>query len=158
MTDSTPPVRLATPDHYTDVARCMAAFRDFLGDTQPTNDQLTAGAYHALTTNQAEYIIAGDPAHSYIQLRYIWSAWHLKDICWIEDVYVDQHHRGQGIGKAMMNHAIQRATDRGCHRLQLDANENNKPATALYQSNGFTHHNNSWNNGRDLYWTKQLPN
>ena len=134
----------------------MAAFRDFLGDTEPSDQQLAVGAYHALANDLAEFVVVGAPAHSYAQLRYIWSAWHLAEICWIEDVYVSGAHRSRGLGQTLMEYVIEHARQRGCHRLQLDANERNEPGTRLYQRSGFTHTNDWWNGGRDLYWTKSL--
>ena len=134
----------------------MAAFRDFLGDEEPSTEQLAVGAYHALANGLAEFVVVGDPIDSYVQLRYIWSAWHLKDVCWVEDVYVAGSQRGKGVGRALMAFAEDRARTRGCERLQLDANERNEAGTHLYESAGFTSTNTWWDGGRDLYWRKAL--
>ncbi|MEM7341862.1 MAG: GNAT family N-acetyltransferase [Actinomycetota bacterium] len=156
MDDDSPAVRVAEVSDYADVARCMAAFRDFLGDDTPTESQLAVGAYHALANDLAEYLLVGEPAHSYVQLRYVWSAWHLKDLCWVEDVFVDARHRGKGVGYVLMQAAIDRASQRGCHRLQLDANERNEAGAALYANIGFTHTSAWWDGGKDLYWVLSL--
>lgn len=134
----------------------MAAFRDFLGDSTPTTDQLIEGARRALEGELAEFVVVGNPAHSYVQLRYIWSAWHLAEVCWVEDVFVSEEVRGRGVGRLLMDYVVQHAGDRGCVRLQLDANEANAPGTRLYQAIGFTNENPWWNNGRDLYWVRRL--
>ena len=146
--------RLATVDDYEQVADCMGAFRDFLGDSEPATARLAVGAYHALAEGLAEYVIIGDPAHSYAQLRYIWSAWHLADLCWIEDVFISESYRGRGLGRTLMQFIENRARARGCHRLQLDANERNEPGTRLYEASGMTCTSSWWDGGRDLYWTK----
>ena len=134
----------------------MSAFRDFLGDDEPSTEQLTAGARHALDNNLAEFIVIGEPAHSYVQLRYIWSAWHLTEVCWVEDVYVSSDHRGQRLGRRLMDFAIDRAEQRNCARLQLDANEGNEAGSALYRSLGFACANSWWDGQKDLYWQKSL--
>lgn len=134
----------------------MAAFRDFLGDDEPNNEQLATGAQRALKDKLADFIIVGHPAHSYAQLRYIWSAWHLAEVCWVEDVFVSAAHRGQGIGHRLMQFVHDHASARGCCRLQLDANERNEAGTRLYERAGFTNTNDWWDGGRDLYWVKSL--
>lgn len=154
MDDASP--RLATLEEADDVARCMAAFRDFLGDDEPSDKQLAKGAHHALANDLAEFVVIGSPAHSYVQLRYIWSAWHLSEVCWVEDVFVDESQRGSGLGRRLMGFVIRHATARGCARLQLDANERNTAGTKLYQGMGFTNENSWWGAGRDLYWTRRL--
>ncbi len=95
----------------------MAAFRDFLGDDEPTTEQLAVGAFHALANDLAEFVVLGDPIHSYVQLRYIWSAWHLSEVCWVEDVYVADSQRGRGVGRALMAFAEERVSrERDCER------------------------------------------
>ena len=149
-------LRLADLSEYQDVAACMAAFRDFLGDSEPSTGQLIEGARHVMSNELAEFVVAGTPAHSYVQLRYIWSAWHNTEICWVEDVFVADHQRGKGVGWALMDFVSEHAAGRGCKRLQLDANEANAPGVALYEKAGFTNSNDWWGGGRDLFWVKQL--
>ena len=54
-------------------------------------------------------------------------------------------YRGQGIGKALMNSAINKAQSKGLTRIELTVREHNKPAIALYEKLGFRieglHHN-----------------
>lgn len=46
-------------------------------------------------------------------------------------------YRGQGIGKALMNTALENAKLKGLTRIELTVRENNKPAIALYEKMGF---------------------
>lgn len=50
----------------------------------------------------------------------------------VEDVVVAPPHRGQGIGRALMNALIDWAGAQGATRLQLLADKNNPPALAFY--------------------------
>lgn len=45
--------------------------------------------------------------------------------------------RGQGIGEALMQAAIEKARHRGLTRIELTVREHNKPAIALYEKFGF---------------------
>jgi len=52
----------------------------------------------------------------------------------IEDVVVDKHHQGKGIGKALINHAVQEAKKLGCYKVILNCFLHNK---LFYQKCGF---------------------
>jgi ribosomal protein S18 acetylase RimI-like enzyme len=58
--------------------------------------------------------------------------------CWLEDLFVSADARGRGVGRALVDAAVERARARGCRRIQLDVNEQNGEALALYRSTGFT--------------------
>jgi GNAT superfamily N-acetyltransferase len=58
----------------------------------------------------------------------------------VEDVGVAPELHGRGIGKAMMQHAMQRCRDRGCYKLVLSSNAKRSNAHAFYASLGFEHH------------------
>jgi ribosomal protein S18 acetylase RimI-like enzyme len=56
---------------------------------------------------------------------------------WIEDVVVDSKARGQGLGKALMDHALQEARERGVKTIDLTSRPSREGANRLYQSLGF---------------------
>lgn len=51
----------------------------------------------------------------------------------IEDVVVDKHYRGTGIGSALLSHIENFAEENGFGRLQLVADKNNPPALDFYR-------------------------
>jgi len=55
----------------------------------------------------------------------------------VEGVRVDSAHRGQRIGRALMEEAIQRARDAGCHVIQLTTDKRRPEALAFYEALGF---------------------
>ena len=56
---------------------------------------------------------------------------------WIEDVVVDQSARGKGIGRALMNHALEEAKKCGVKSIDLTSRPSRKSANELYQSLGY---------------------
>jgi len=50
---------------------------------------------------------------------------------------VEFRARGHGVGQALMSLALDRARQRGCRRVELDVNERNDAALALYEALGF---------------------
>ena len=55
---------------------------------------------------------------------------------WIEDVVVDSKARGQGLGKALMDHALQEAKERGVKAIDLTSRPSREGANRLYQTLG----------------------
>ncbi|MDQ4118541.1 MAG: GNAT family N-acetyltransferase [Actinomycetota bacterium] len=53
-------------------------------------------------------------------------------------IVVAAEHRGRGHGRAMLRAAIARVADGGSGRMWLDVKPDNRPARALYESEGFT--------------------
>lgn len=57
-----------------------------------------------------------------------------------EDVVVSDAHQRQGIGRALMAHALQQARAAGCYKLALSSNARRTEAHAFYRSLGFAQH------------------
>jgi GNAT superfamily N-acetyltransferase len=55
----------------------------------------------------------------------------------VESVRVLQELRGQGIGAGMMEWAIERARQRGCHLMQLTSHKSRADAHRFYEKLGF---------------------
>lgn len=55
----------------------------------------------------------------------------------IEAVRVSLAHRGKGIGAQMVNYAINRAKEKGCHVIQLTTDKQRPRAIQFYESLGF---------------------
>ncbi|WP_188708712.1 GNAT family N-acetyltransferase [Polaromonas eurypsychrophila] len=58
----------------------------------------------------------------------------------VEDVAVDPAVQGQGIGKAMMRHAMALAAESGCCKLALSSNIKREKAHAFYDALDFERH------------------
>jgi ribosomal protein S18 acetylase RimI-like enzyme len=55
----------------------------------------------------------------------------------IEGVRIDGKIRSAGLGRAMVEHAIARARDRGCHMVQLTTDKTRPDAKRFYEALGF---------------------
>ncbi|MFY9622824.1 MAG: GNAT family N-acetyltransferase [Rhodoplanes sp.] len=58
----------------------------------------------------------------------------------VEDVVVDPNLQGNGIGRAMMQYAVERCRDKDCYKLVLSSNSKRERAHAFYSSLGFERH------------------
>ena len=58
----------------------------------------------------------------------------------VEDVAVDPEHQGSGIGRAMMQHALDQCRLAACYKMTLSSNLKREGAHRFYDSLGFTRH------------------
>ena len=58
----------------------------------------------------------------------------------VEDVVVSAALQSQGIGRAMMAHAMDLARAAGCYKMVLSSNQKRERAHAFYESLGFQRH------------------
>jgi ribosomal protein S18 acetylase RimI-like enzyme len=147
----------ATRDEAADVSRLLIGFRDWMGRSEPADASIRASVERLLGRDDAEYLLGatddGEPPAGVTQLRFRWGVWWGAEDCWLEDLYVEEHARGSGLGRALVAAALDRARERGCRRVELDVNTGNPPALALYRSLGFETGNDG---GRDLLMRRRL--
>jgi GNAT superfamily N-acetyltransferase len=120
------------------VAELMAGFRDHFGATEPSAASLLASVQRIMAEPDSEFLLAGDGPAAVLQLRFRWSLWKDAPDAWVEDLFVRADARRQGLGDALIGLAIERAAARGARRIELDCFEDNAPALALYERNGFS--------------------
>jgi GNAT superfamily N-acetyltransferase len=58
----------------------------------------------------------------------------------VEDVAVSSRHQGRGVGRAMMEHAMQQCRNAGCYKMVLSSGMRRTRAHDFYVSAGFERH------------------
>ncbi len=101
---------------------------------------------HTFTEAELNSLIASPQSHLYA-LEYDEKIIGMVTLCiyqcptgrkaWIEDVVVDQNHRGKGYGKLMLRKAMEECQNRGNVTLMLTSRPSRIVANQLYQSLGF---------------------
>ncbi len=139
------------------MARLIGGFRDYYGEPEPGDAAILATVGLLIGDPSTEFLLAGEPARGVAQLRFRLSVWTGVEDAWLEDLFVEPGARGGGFGRALAEACVERARQRGCARIQLDSNERNGAAAALYASLGFESGPAArWDGGRNLYLTKRL--
>ena len=68
-------------------------------------------------------------------------AWSVKEVCYLQDLFVDEANRGCGCGRKLIEAVAVAARARDCLRLYWTTKEDNRPARLLYDRvarfNGF---------------------
>jgi GNAT superfamily N-acetyltransferase len=133
-------VRSAAPDETAVVARLLGEFRDWWGKDDPTDAEMEASVRRILESDDGEFLLAVDgrgEAVGVCQIRFRWSVWTSAPDCWLEDLFVRESARRGSLGRRLVEAAVDRARARGCKRIELDVNEENAAALALYAACGF---------------------
>ncbi len=152
---------LAQPHEAEAIAGLLVAFRDHMGVDWPSANAFLASAERLLEDPQTEYLLAAPaadhdaPPSGVLQLRFRFSVWKAAPDAWIEDVFVAASARRAGVGDALVTLAIERAEVRGARRIELDTNETNTGAIALYERHGFSA-NSKGGEGRDLFLGRSI--
>ena len=140
-----PRVWIAEPDEAEPVARLLAEFRTWYGKDWPSDNAFHASVERLIEQRDTEFLLGAPhddaPPAAVAQLRYRFSVWTAAEDCWLEDLFVAEVARGSGLGKAVVEAAIGRAAARGCRRIELDVDDENAPARALYERLGFAEKN-----------------
>lgn len=62
------------------------------------------------------------------------NTWNISECCYLEDLYVDESVRGQGVGRMLIEYVYRFATKKGYNRVYWHTQESNTPARALYDN------------------------
>ncbi len=138
--------------------RLLVAFRDWMGGAAADRG-FDGRRWRALIDDPAtEYLLgalaAEEPPCGVCQLRFRHSVWTATPDCWLEDLFVEATRRGAAAsGGRSVTLAFERAQARGARRIELDTNEHNHAAIALYESLGFSSTSKAHGSltGRDLF-------
>jgi GNAT superfamily N-acetyltransferase len=150
-------VRVAGPGEEAEVVSLIGGFRDFYGESEPEDAQIARMVGELLDDERTEFLLVGEPAVGVAALRFRRSVWTGTEDAWLEDLFVVEDARGTGTGRVLVQGCLDRARARGCKRIQLDANERNEGAMALYESLGFASSSpQRFEGGRNLYLTLWL--
>jgi ribosomal protein S18 acetylase RimI-like enzyme len=152
----------AAPAEAPTVTRLLVGFRDWMGSSDPDEQSFATSIQRLFDDPSTEFLLAatdtGSPACGVCQLRFRHSIWTAAPDCWLEDLYVEAAARGAGVGRALVQFSFERALARGARRIELDTNEDNAGAIALYESLGFSAASKRHGEmrGRDLFMGRPL--
>lgn len=80
----------------------------------------------------AALAIVGEQALGLVHAIYHRSVWTVGDDCYLQDLFVVDHARGAGIGRALIEHVCAHANRRGAPRVHWLTHESNHRGMQLY--------------------------
>jgi ribosomal protein S18 acetylase RimI-like enzyme len=75
---------------------------------------------------------------------------------YLEELYVVPERRGHGLGRALLEAAMEAATERGAAHIDVGTSEDDAAARSLYESAGFTNREGGPDGPRMLYYERDL--
>lgn len=132
---------LSDPRHAEDVVAMTAAYAlDAMGNDGPLADDVLARLVPGLRAHPTTLVLLAydDGVPVGIATSFgSFSTFHARPVMNLHDFSVLPAHRGKGVGRALLQALETKARARGCVKLTLEVQENNKRARALYAAAGF---------------------
>lgn len=149
-------IRRAGADDAAAVARLLHDFNTEYEDHTPGVPVLTERLGELLASAEIMVLLAGNPPLGFALFRIRPSLWSKAGDTYLEELYVVPEHRGKGIGRALLNAAIDAAREAGADHFELTTGETDTEARGLYESRGFTNREGAPDGPRMLYYELDL--
>jgi GNAT superfamily N-acetyltransferase len=101
-------------------------------------------------------LLAGDGPDGVAVLRFRPALWKDALDAYLEELYVVPGQRGHGLGRALMDGAIELARERGAGDMHLGTSEDDTAARGLYGSLGFDNHEGGPGGPAQLFYEREL--
>lgn len=135
--------RIATLDNLDAIAPLFSDYRTFY-TRQPDLETARRFLYERLSRDESTVILAyrdGEAAPAgFTQMYPMFSSVRAARIYVLNDLYVAENTRRQGVGEALLRAAADFARSRGAIRLELETTPDNLKAQSLYRAQGWEFH------------------
>jgi ribosomal protein S18 acetylase RimI-like enzyme len=119
------------------VGRLMHDFNAEFDEPTPGPERIAERIRQLLAGGDTAILLAGSGPDGLAILRFRLSITTPGLECYVAELYVVPARRGRGLGRALMNAAIDEARARGADYMDLGTSEDDVAARALYESLGF---------------------
>ena len=151
-----PAIRLATAEDAPVLARLLRDFDAEYEEEVPPVETLETRYAALLATGDVTALLAGEGPEGFAQLRFRPSVYGEHLDAYLEELYVTPDRRGEGIGRALLEAALDLARQRGAARIDLGTSEDDEAARHLYESFGFTDREGGPDGPLMLYYERDL--
>jgi ribosomal protein S18 acetylase RimI-like enzyme len=120
------------------IGRLLYAFNQEFDEPTPAPSVLAERIRQLLDGGDTLVLLAGDGPDGLAVLRFRAAIWSAGQECYLAELYVVPARRGQGLGRGLMETAINEARSRGADTMDIGVDEPDTAARRLYESLGFT--------------------
>ena len=131
-------VRRAEIADAEDIGRLLHDFNTEYDDYTPGPEAMGKRIAQLLASGDVTVLLCGDGPDGLAVLRFRPSLWRETLDCYLEELYVVPDRRGQGLGQALMEAAMETAREEGAGYMDLGTAETDTAARALYEKLGFS--------------------
>ena len=133
-----PGVRLAGVADAETIGQLLHDFNQEFTEPTPGSRVLGDRIRRLLDAGDTAVLLVGDGPDGLAVLRFRPAIWSDGLKCYLAELYVAPDRRGQGLGRALMQAAIEYARSRGADHMDLGTSDDDIAARALYESLGFS--------------------
>ena len=138
------------------IGRLLHDFNSEYGDPTPGPAALAERVRALLEENEITVLLGGAGPHGLALLRFRPSLWSPTLDCYLEELYVAPGLRGRGLGRALMEAAIDFARREGAAHMDLGTAEDDVAARALYESLGFSNREGKPDGSLNFFYEREL--
>jgi GNAT superfamily N-acetyltransferase len=120
------------------IGRLLHDFNVEFDDRTPAPERLAERIKFLLHEGQTAVLLGGAGPDGLAVLRFRQAIWSQALECYLAELYVVAHLRGNGRGRALMEAAMELARGWGADYMDLGTGEQDVAARALYESLGFS--------------------
>jgi ribosomal protein S18 acetylase RimI-like enzyme len=132
-----PRIRRATPGDAPDVARLLHDFQAEYDEPSPGLEMLEERYSDLIRNKEMIVLLVGDGPDGFAQLRFRPWVYSAGLHSYLEELYVVPDLRGNGLGRALLEAAMETARGEGAEQMELGTSETDTAARKLYESAGF---------------------
>ena len=120
------------------IARLLHDFNREFDEPTPGPRALSERVRQLLGGGETAVLVGGAGPAGLAVLRFRPAIWSQALECYLAELHVVPNRRGQGLGRALMDAAIELARHEGADRMELGTSDDDIAARALYESLGFS--------------------
>jgi GNAT superfamily N-acetyltransferase len=131
-------VRIATDRDADVVAILLHDFNTEFDTPSPGIAALAARLRDLLAHDATVAVLAGDPPSGVALVTLRPNVWYQGPIALLDELYVRPDLRGEGIGTALLERAVEHVRARGAELFEVNVDEGDAGARRFYERHGFT--------------------
>ncbi len=151
-----PAIRRAGATDAEAIGRLLHDFNTEFGDPTPGPGFLAERARHLLAGGDTAFLVAGEGPDGLAVLRFRPAIWSGASECYLAELYVAPNQRGNGLGRALLEAAIELARREGADHIDLATGEEDTAARRLYESLGFRNRDRGPAGPVNYYYEREL--
>ena len=132
-----PAVRIATSSDADLIGQLLHDFNTEFGEPTPGPEHLADRIRRLLDAGDTIVLLGGPGPDGVAVLRFRAAIWSDALECYLAELYVAPQQRRRGLGRALLQTAMNVARAQGADHMDLGTSEDDVAARALYESFGF---------------------
>ena len=149
-------VRRAETGDAEAIGRLLHDFNTEYDDYTPGPEAIGKRIAELIASGDVTVLLGGEGPDGLAALRFRPSLWSETLDCYLEELYVVPDRRGQGLGQALMEAAMETAREKGAAHMDLGTAEADTSALGLYEKLGFTNREGSPDGPVMLFYEREL--